>query len=82
MILFLILALVALIISMWAHLENSNVGTIELALHCFAIIMVFCAIGVYCSSPIAIDVYRGKTTLEITYKDTIPIDSVVVFKNH
>lgn len=30
--------------------------------------------------PRAIDVYRGKTTLEITYKDNVPIDSVVVFK--
>ena len=30
--------------------------------------------------PTAIDVYRGKTTLEITYKDSIAIDSVVVFK--
>jgi Kef-type K+ transport system membrane component KefB len=27
-----------------------------------------------------IDVYRGKTTLEITYKDGIAIDSVVVWK--
>ena len=27
-----------------------------------------------------IDVYRGKTTLQITYQDSIPIDSVVVFK--
>lgn len=27
-----------------------------------------------------IDVYRGKTTLEITYRDSIPIDSVVVWK--
>lgn len=33
------------------------------------------------SVPQAIDVYRGKTTLEITYKDSIPVDSVVVFKN-
>lgn len=24
------------------------------------------------------DVYRGKTTLEITYKDSIPIDTIVV----
>lgn len=31
--------------------------------------------------PTALDVYRGKTTLEITYKDTVAIDSVVVFKN-
>ena len=27
----------------------------------------------------AIDVYRGKTTLEITYKDGVAIDSTVVF---
>ena len=30
--------------------------------------------------PKAIDVYKGKTTLEITYKDEVPIDSVVVWK--
>lgn len=27
------------------------------------------------------DVYQGKTTLEITYKNDVPVDSVVVFKN-
>ena len=32
--------------------------------------------------PSAIDVYRGKTTLEITYKDKIPVDSTVVWKNN
>ena len=31
--------------------------------------------------PTAMDVYQGKTTLQITYKDSIPVDSVVVFKN-
>jgi hypothetical protein len=31
--------------------------------------------------PSAMDVYHGKTTLEITYKDGVAIDSVVVFKN-
>lgn len=30
--------------------------------------------------PRAIDVYRGHTTLEITYRDSIAIDSVVVWK--
>ena len=32
-------------------------------------------------NPTAKDVYQGKTTLEITYKDGVPIDTVVVFKN-
>jgi len=32
------------------------------------------------STPKAIDVYRGKTTLEITYRDSVAIDSTVVYK--
>ena len=31
-------------------------------------------------NPTALDVYRGKTTLEITYRDSTAIDSVVVYK--
>ena len=31
--------------------------------------------------PTAMDVYQGKTTLEITYKDSMRIDSIVVFKD-
>ena len=30
--------------------------------------------------PTAMDVYKCKTILRITYKDSIPVDSVVVFK--
>ena len=32
------------------------------------------------SEPAALDVYRGKTTLEITYRDSVAVDSVVVYK--
>ena len=32
------------------------------------------------NNPTAMDVYQGKTTLEITYKDRVAVDSVVVFK--
>ena len=33
------------------------------------------------NSPIKpIDVYRGKTTLEITYRDNVAVDSIVVWK--
>lgn len=32
------------------------------------------------AKPTALDVYRGKTTLEITYRDSIAVDSVVVYK--
>lgn len=33
-------------------------------------------------TPKAIDVYRGNTRLQIYYERSIPIDSVVVFKNN
>lgn len=42
------------------------------------------AFGIWCidsfKSPKAIDVYRDKTTLQITYKGNIPIDTTVVYK--
>ena len=31
--------------------------------------------------PTAMDVYQGKTTLEITYRDGVAVDSTVVFKD-
>ena len=31
--------------------------------------------------PSAIDVYNGKTTLQITYQDSVPVDTIVVWKN-
>ena len=52
------------------------------AITCFVvgfILFTCCAIDNKIN-PTAIDVYRGKTTLEVTYKDGVPIDTVVVFK--
>ena len=37
-------------------------------------------IEVHSNVPTALDVYKGKTTLQITYRDSVPIDTVVVFK--
>lgn len=33
------------------------------------------------NKPTAMDVYQGKTTLEITYRDGVAVDSIVVFKD-
>ena len=44
-------------------------------------IACFCLIKAYnINTPTALDVYRGKTTLEITYRDSVAVDSVVVYK--
>ena len=32
-------------------------------------------------NPMPIDVYRGYTTLQITYKDSVAVDTIVVFKD-
>lgn len=32
-------------------------------------------------TPMAIDVYRGHTTLQITYKDSVAVDTIVVFRD-
>lgn len=80
MVLFFILVLIALVILMSIRLGKDNFNVTEFFLHCFAIIMAFWNFMVYLSYPQAIDVYRGETTLQITYKDSIHIDSVVVFK--
>ena len=40
----------------------------------------FIMAGFDANKPTALDVYQGKTTLEITYIDGLAVDSVVVFK--
>ena len=42
--------------------------------------IIFVLVIVYMTEPRAINVYRGNTTLEITYKNGIPIHSTVVWK--
>lgn len=45
-------------------------------------LFMICAIDSICDKePKAIDVYRGNTTLKISYVDSVATDSVVVFKN-
>ena len=48
------------------------------------VVGAFIGAVLYCiitaDTPTALDVYRGKTTLEITYRDSVAIDSTVVYK--
>lgn len=63
-----------------------NVGAFAIAV--IIIVFVGSVLGfvshniMYYNEPPAIEVYRGNTTLEITYKDGVPIDSVVVYKSN
>ena len=44
-------------------------------------VIIFILFLIIISRPTAMKVYQGKTTLEITYKNGVPIGSVVVYKD-
>lgn len=60
-----------------AGFNNKSLVFILLLLYQF---LVFFCLLYNLNKPKAIDVYRGKTTLEITYKNRVPIDSIIVWK--
>lgn len=77
----LVISIVALALILW----YVRIEDIEPAIVVFTIIFTCLAIGSIHSirtydEPTALDVYRGKTTLEITYRDSVAIDSTVVYK--
>lgn len=58
--------------SHWLVLTFSVIGTLLLVTGAVLLVDL--------KNPTALDVYQGKTTLEITYRDSVAVDSVVVFK--
>lgn len=60
--------------------DNYDIRGYGLVFSFFASIVIILLI-IQIPKPTAIDVYRGKTTLEITYKDSVPVDSIVVWKS-
>ena len=56
-------------------MEGFGWGVITGITACLCLTMAF-----EVEKPEALDVYRGKTTLEITYRDSVAIDSIVVYK--
>ena len=51
---------------------------ISLMYACFCVAVFL--MGLMLGYQMSLDVYRGKTTLEITYRDSVAVDSVVVYK--
>lgn len=69
-----------LIIIIFTGIGYKNIITIIFGICAYIILIINMFIYMYNDEPKAIDVYRGETSLEITYKNNIAIDSVVVFK--
>ena len=58
--------------------KDSSLVWFTIMFSCLALGSLFSLINY--NEPTALDVYRGKTTLEITYRDSVAIDSTVVYK--
>ena len=79
---FLFFVLMGLIVGMLLNNDKLSYFSCVLNKCCILGLMLLSIIGIIkINEPTAMDVYKGKTTLEITYRDSVPIDSVVVFKN-
>ena len=81
---FVIILLIVFILSVtFGFIYNDKVAKkcFEIQKYSLIALSAVCVCGIIkISSPQAIDVYRNRTTLEITYRDSIPVDSIVVFK--
>ncbi len=81
---FVIILLIVFILSVtFGFIYNDKVAKkcFEIQKYSLIALCTVCVCGIIkISSPQAIDVYRNRTTLEITYRDSIPVDSIVVFK--
>ena len=77
----LIVSIIALALILWyTQIEDEDLSKVLLTIifSCLALVSMLSIINY--DEPTALDVYRGKTTLEITYRDSVAIDSTVVYK--
>ena len=61
-------------------LDNDEWNVTRILITLFFLSFTSCILlFIHLMKPTAIDVYKGKTTLEITYRDGVPVDSTVVW---
>ena len=82
-ILIILIAVTLLVSILTIGIRNDNDSFIEFILisSITLVFVILIATLFLQEKPKAIDVYRGKTTLEIIYKDSVPIDSIVIWKH-
>ena len=60
--------------------EEGNIVLSKLLLIIAIIGLLFIMVSYISNAPTAMDVYKGKTELRITYEGKTPVDSVVIYK--
>lgn len=81
MVLFICGIILIMLSFIFCTMEDSNPFIILMTIVGVVLIAVCISDEVDKKYPKAIDVYRGNTTLKISYVDSVATDSVVVFKN-
>ena len=79
-----VLVVLNVILVIWNISENDKYCRfISISLLMIAVIILDSLVLSYKNrnTPTAMDVYQGKTILEITYRDKVPIDTIIVFKD-
>ena len=80
---FMIIGLIAVIGGVIGVQHDAKEGVLVSIIGTMLFVLCLCDIAIEYGDtckPTALDVYRGKTTLEITYRDNVAVDSVVVYK--
>ena len=80
LVILLVLVLLCFIYNIFSEHISSRVISCFCLFICNVLLIIIIITYISKDEPTALDVYRNKTTLEITYRDSIPIDSIVVFK--
>lgn len=77
-----VIFILVLSISLFASIMDTNRTPDKIGSGAILVLVVieFTLLLLILFEPSAMDVYQGKTTLEVTYKENVPIDSVVVWK--
>lgn len=75
-----VLVLLCFICNIFSEDISSRVISCFCLFICNVLLMIIIITYISKDEPTAKDVYQGKTTLEITYRDSIPIDTIVVYK--
>ena len=60
--------------------EEGNIVLSKVLLIIAIIGLLFIIVSYISNAPTALDVYKGKTELRITYEGKTPVDSVVIYK--
>lgn len=68
-----------IIIAMFCNISNNSYYSATITVGIILLLSAILSV-IDKTNPTAIDVYRNKTIIEVTYRDGVAIDSTVVFK--